>query len=174
MPEKKQIAQKAAQWLKNGQKILLDGSSTVTFLLPYIAQLESATLFTNNILTAAAAIQLGINTRCIGGASVNGSPALLGAEACKTVAGLYADILFFSSQSIDKNGTITDSTEEENYLRFLMLSAAKKRVFLCDSSKFNRRSPFTLTRLAQVDAFVFDTPFAALQSRAESTPPAKG
>lgn len=172
VPEKRQIAQKAAEWLKNGQKILLDGSSTVTFLLPYIARLESATLFTNNLLTATAAIQLGIRTHCIGGVSFNGSPAMLGAEACKTVAGLYVDILFFSSQSVDENGVITDSTEEENYLRSLMLLAAEKRVFLCDSSKFGRRSAFTLTTLSQVDAFIFNKPFAGLH--ANTRHPAKG
>ena len=62
----------------NLKKNLLYGSSTATFLLPYISKLDSAVLFTNNILTALDAIEMGIRTHCIGGNSINGSPVLSG------------------------------------------------------------------------------------------------
>lgn len=163
VPEKRLIAKKAAQLIKDGQKILLDGSSTVMFLLPYISKLDSVTLFTNNISTALSAIEIGINTHCIGGNSINGSPVLSGSEAYKSISGIYADIFFFSSQSLDKNGIISDSTEEENYLRTLMLSASRKKVFLCDSEKFNRRSIYTLTEINKIDVAVFDKAFNGLQ-----------
>lgn len=41
-----------------------------------------------------------------------------------------ADLVFFSSQSLDANGIISDTTEEENYLRQKMLLAAKKSVLI--------------------------------------------
>lgn len=166
---KRLIAQKAASLLHDGQKILLDGSSTVTFLLPYIAKLNSVTLFTNNISTALNAIELGINTHCIGGQSVNGSAVLSGTEAYQYVSSLYVDIMFFSSQSLDKNGIISDSTEEENYLRSLMINASAKTVFLCDSEKFNTRSFFTLTTLDKIDIAVFDKTFPDLQCNCQIT-----
>lgn len=165
IPAKRLIAKKASALLKDGQNILLDGSSTVSFLLPYIAKLESATLFTNNISTVLTAIELGIDTHCIGGRSVNGSAALSGTEAYRAVSALKPDILFFSSQSLDENGIISDSTEEENYLRMLMLNSAKQTVFLCDSEKFNRRSVYTLTDLDHVDVAVFDREFEGLKHR---------
>lgn len=40
-----------------------------------------------------------------------------------------ADLVFFSSQSLDANGIISDTTEEENYLRQKMLLSAKKVSF---------------------------------------------
>ena len=55
--EKRLIAAKAAALLKNGQSILLDSSSTASFLLPHIAKLEGATVFTNNLETAVSEIQ---------------------------------------------------------------------------------------------------------------------
>ena len=168
--EKRLIAQKASCLLQDGQKILLDGSSTVTFLLPYIAKLNSVTLFTNNISTALNAIELGINTHCIGGQSVNGSAVLSGTEAYQYVSSLYVDIMFFSSQSLDKNGIISDSTEEENYLRNLMLNASDKTVFLCDSEKFNTRSLFTLTTLDKIDIAVFDKAFTDLECKCKIIP----
>jgi DeoR/GlpR family transcriptional regulator of sugar metabolism len=163
IPAKRLIAKKASTLLRDGQNILLDGSSTVSFLLPYIAKLESATLFTNNISTVLSAIELGIDTHCIGGRSVNGSAALSGTEAYRAVSLLKPDILFFSSQSLDQNGIISDSTEEENYLRMLMLNAAAQKVFLCDSEKFNRRSVYTLTDLDHVDVAVFDREYEGLK-----------
>jgi len=161
--EKRLIAKKAAALLKDNQSILLDGSSTACFLLPHIAKLTSAVLFTNNISTALAALELGIDTHCIGGRAVNGSAVLSGIEAYKTVSTLHTDILFFSSQSLDRDGTISDSTDEENYLRALMIGAAKETVFLCSSDKFNQRSLHTLTTLDQIGLAVFDREYPELQ-----------
>lgn len=161
---KRLIAKKASSLLKNGQSILLDGSSTVSFLLPYIAKLDSATLFTNNISTALNAIELGIDTHCIGGRSVNGSVVLSGTEAYKMLKDICVDLLFFSSQSLDANGIISDSTEEENYLRQLMLQSARTKVFLCDSEKFNTTALYKLTSLENIDFAIFDKEFAGLNT----------
>jgi len=164
---KRLIAKKAATLLKDGQSIMLDGSSTTTFLLPYIAKLKSATLFTNNLSTALNAIELGIDTHCIGGRSVNCSPIVSGIEAYKYILSLKPDILFFSSQSLDVQGIISDSTEEENYIRSLMISTSKETVFLCDNQKFNQRSLYTLTSLDKVDVAVFDTDYPELECNCE-------
>lgn len=162
--EKRIIARKASSFLKNGQSIMLDGSSTASFMLPYIAKLHSATLFTNNISTALNAIELGINTHCIGGRSVNGSAVLSGTEAYKTLREINIDILFFSSQCLDISGSISDSTEEENYLRQLMIQSARIKVFLCDSEKFNTSALYKLTSLDNIDFAIFDSDFVGLNT----------
>ena len=69
--EKRLIAQKAAALLCDGQSILLDSSSTVTFLLPYIAKKNGISVFTNNLTTALQSIELGIDTYCLGGHAIN-------------------------------------------------------------------------------------------------------
>ena len=163
--EKKKIAKKASTLLMDGQIIILDGSSTSSFLLPYIAAHRDITLFTNNMHTALKAIERGINTHCIGGKSVNGSAALSGEEAYRTVSALYPDITFFSSQCVNINGTISDSCAEENYLRSLMLQHTKKSVFLCDSDKFNTSAFYSLTTLKEVDYVVFDTAWEQLKMK---------
>ena len=71
------------------------------------------------------------------------------------------DILFFSSQSLSEEGIISDSTEEENYIRKLMMKSARKKIFLCDSGKFNQVSTYKLCTLQDVDAVVFDQTFSA-------------
>ena len=55
-----------------------------------------------------------------------------------------------------REGVISDSTEEENFIRQVMLDRAKTTVFLCDSTKFDTTSLYTLTELDLVDFAVFD------------------
>ena len=162
---KRIIAQKAAALLQDGQTVMLDGSTTAGFLIPYIARKKNIRLFTNNMLTAINAINHGISTHCIGGDSVNHSAVLAGEAAYEAAAQLCPDILFFSSRSIDRNGKISDPTQEENYLRSIMLRNARQRVFLCDSEKFNRQSMYVLTMLDDVDVAVFDGPYPELKTK---------
>lgn len=167
--EKRIIAKKTSVLLKKGQSILLDGSSTSVFLLPYIAKLDSVTVFTNNLSTALNAIELGIDTHCIGGHSINHSAVLSGSEAYRALQNMNVDILFFSSQSLSANGYISDSTEEENYVRQLMMRTAKTKVFLCDHEKFNTTSLYKFGTLNDIDYAVFDDKFEELDITNTST-----
>lgn len=164
--EKRIIAQKAASLLSDGQSILLDSSTTAGFLLPYIAELDSAVVFTNNLETAISAIKQGIVTHCIGGGAINGSVSLGGAEAYRALMDINVDIMFFSSQSLSLDGIISDSTEEENFIRRVMLDRAQKTVFLCDSTKFNTSSLYTLAPLDKINFAVFDKEFEGLKTAA--------
>ncbi len=163
--EKRQIAKKAASLLHDGQSVMLDGSSTAGFLIPYIAKHKDMMVFTNNMLTAINAVNYGIPTHCIGGYSVDCSAVLSGTQAYRTIAELQPDILFFASKSLSRRGVISDPVAEENYLRSLMLTHAKFSVFLCDSEKFDSESLYVLTELDQIDACVFDKPFPELKTK---------
>lgn len=165
--EKRLIAQKAARFLKNGQSILLDSSTTASFLIPHIARLDSPVVFTNNLETAISAIKQGICTHCIGGRSINGSVSLGGSQTYQALSDINVDIMFFSSQSLNREGMITDSTEEENFARRVMLERAETTVFLCDSTKFDATSLHTLTTLDQIDFAVFDRDFEGLVTKAK-------
>jgi len=162
--EKRLIAQKAAVLLKDGQTVLLDSSSTVTFLLPYIAKYQNISVFTNNLTTALQAIELGIQTHCLGGRAINCSTVLSGPETFAALAGITVDVLFFSSQSLDCQGNISDTTEEENYVRKIMLGCAKTKAFLCDSEKFHSRNTYKLCNLNDIDYVVFDVPYPELST----------
>lgn len=165
--EKRLIAQKAASLLAEGQSILLDSSTTASFMIPYIARLHSAIVFTNNLETAISAINHGIQTHCVGGASIGGSVSLGGSATYKALRDISVDVMFFSSQSLSQDGVISDSTEEENFAREIMLERSKETVFLCDSTKFNTSALYTLTSLGEIDFAVFDKEFSELVTSAK-------
>lgn len=163
--EKRLIARKAATLLRDGQTILLDGSSSVTFLLPYIAKCPNSKLYTNNLSTAMDAIAKGIDTHCLGGHSIHGSMVMIGPDTCRGLEGLNADICFFSAKSLDAAGFISDPNWEEVYICQLMIQRSRQSVFLCDSSKFRTESPYRLASLSQISACVFDNPWSGLECR---------
>lgn len=163
--EKRRIAKCAAELLCDGQTVMLDGSTTAAFLVPYIAKHKDMTLYTNNMQTAINAANYGIRTHCIGGASIDNSAVLVGAASCRAVESLAPDILFFSSHSLDRDGVISDPAEEENYLRSLMIKSAKCTVFLCDRGKLGRRAMHRLASLDELDYAVFDAPISGLDAK---------
>lgn len=163
--EKRIIAKKAAVLLRDGQSVMLDGSSTAGYLIPYIAKHKDITVFTNNMNTAISSINYGIKTFCIGGFSVDKSAVLSGPQAYTAVSEINPDILFFSSKSLSKSGIISDPIQEENYIRSLMLKNAKTKVFLCDSEKFGDEALYRLDSVDNIDVCVFDKPFHELKTK---------
>lgn len=165
--EKRKIAKNASTLLHDGQTVMLDGSTTAGFMVPYIAKHKDMILFTNNMQTAINAVNYGIQTHCIGGTSVNGSVVLAGEQAYSTVVNIYPDILFFSSQCVDREGNIYDPILEENHIRELMLKNAACRVFLCDAEKFGQRSLYRLAAVDDIDICVFDRPISEFHTKAK-------
>jgi len=163
--EKRKIAKSASVLLHDGQTVMLDGSSTAGFMVPHIAKFKDMILFTNNMQTAINAVNYGIKTHCIGGASVDQSVVLSGEQAYSAVVKLNPDILFFSSQSLDAEGYIYDPIPEENHIRELMLKNTKCSVFLCDSEKFGQRSLYRLASVNDIDVCVFDKPIPELSAK---------
>ena len=91
-----------------------------------------------------------------GGMWVENSHALVGSISEQTLAGLYANICFFSAQGIDENGVISDQSEVESSLRRLMLKNSEKQYFLFDGSKYNKRFAFTICTAQEISDIITD------------------
>jgi DeoR family glycerol-3-phosphate regulon repressor len=76
---------------------------------------------------------------------------LVGRYAEDMICNFHADIAFFSAQSMDNTGEIYDCYEDEIFIRRAMIKNAKKKVFLCDSTKIGKTSPYHLCSLKEID-----------------------
>jgi len=157
--QKKAVAQKAAALLRPGMTVFLDSSTTCAYMVEHIAQISDITVFTNNLRTAAKLVESSVDTYCIGGHCEKNAALTVGRYAEGMIRELCADIFFFSSQAISKSGVITDCSAEETAIRKAMFENAKKRVFLCDSSKFDHTSVHRLCNIKDVDEYFFDKDF---------------
>ncbi len=149
--QKKAAAQNAARLLSDSISVMLDGSSTAMQMLKHIGAHRNIQLFTNNVHTFRAAVEMGINACCIGGRPSADASSLSGEFAEEMVEKIFPDILFFSAKCINDDGEITDSLEGETRLRRLMLKNAKTKVFLYDTDKRHKTSLYKICNIADVD-----------------------
>lgn len=160
IPEKREIAAKAAGLIEDGQVLFLDASSTIMFLTPYLEKHQHLTIVTNGMKTAQELSRLSHKTYCTGGLLLHNSSAYVGSYASDFVRGFNADAFFFSSRGLADDGRITDASSEENHIRQVMLECSEKHYFLCDHSKFGKVYCYNLCSVKDTDKFITDIPFA--------------
>lgn len=150
------IAKKASKEIFDGATILMDGSSTVKRIIKYLSSFKDLKIITNNQMIFSECTNPNITLYCTGGYFDSQSNIFLGSAAEKYIENINADIFFFSSQAISSDGEISDVSEEETFLRRKMLTRAKKKIFLCDSSKLGLQKTFKLCTKDDVDLIICD------------------
>lgn len=153
---KEELAKRMAEYIFDGATILMDGSSTVRRIIKYMGGFAGLKIITNNQRIFNECNSPDIKLYCTGGQYVSQSSIFIGKSAENYIRGINADILFFSSQAISDDGEISDASEEETSLRKVMLSRAKKKIFLCDSTKVGLQRTFSLCSKDDIDIIICD------------------
>ena len=155
--EKKKIALAAIKLIKDGDVIFLDGSTSAFFIAEYLSEFKNIKVYTNGIDTLSILSKYNVTAYSTGGQISSENPSvLIGNYASKMIENIRADLSFFSAQSVNQEGEIFDCFEHENFLRQTMIKNSAKSVFLCDSTKFGKTSPFYLCNLNDIDYIVSD------------------
>ncbi len=160
--EKMHIARLAADLIENDQMIFADASSTILYLVEHIKEHDHMSVVTNSIPLCQALSGQNVQVYCTGGKLFHEPMGFVGRAAERATMMFHANLFFFSSASLSEDGMISDYSEEENDLRVVMQERSDKTVYLCDSAKFGRTSPFCVFELCEVDYVVTD---AALSER---------
>ena len=153
------MALAAIKLIKNGDLIFIDGTTSAFFIAEYLSEFKNIRVITNGIDTLSLLAKNNIAAYSTGGCvlEINRS-VLVGHYAEEMISNFHADIAFFSAQSVNNDGEIYDCFEEENVIRKAMIRHATKKVFLCDSTKFGKTSPFYLCSLNDIDYIVSNEP----------------
>ncbi len=137
--EKQKIADIIAEEIYDGDKIILDASSTALFVLRKIKDKKNITLITNSVEILLEATEIsGWNVFSTGGRLQEGSLALFGPSADKMLLNYHADKAIISCKGIDIRGGLTDSNELHAVTKYNMLNCANKKIVVADSSKFDK------------------------------------
>lgn len=155
--KKSLIAKKASDLIFDGAVIIMDSSSTVRRMAKYITRFKNLKIVTNSLNLLAELDEASYTIYCTGGKLNKNNNVFVGSSAIDFLHTVNADILFFSSQSLSVDGDITDSSEEETAIRKVMLKQAKKKVFLCDSTKIGDKKMFSLCHTDDIDVIICDT-----------------
>ena len=151
---KKRIAQKAAEYVKNGDVIFLDASSTAAYLVPFLENLSDIVVMTNSPKTSIKLGEKNIKNYCTGGLLLPHSVAYVGNAVGEFAAKINADVFFFSSRGYTEDGFITDSSIEEATAKRVMMKNAQRVYYLSDSTKKNKKYIYNICSVKDVDGII--------------------
>lgn len=155
---KSEIGHLASSLVQDGMVVVLDGSTSAYHIVPYLARKKDLIVITSGAKTAVALADANIRTFCTGGQMLIHSFSYVGEQAEAFVRNINADILFFSCHGLTEGGLMTDRAIEEANLRKVMFEQCRRRVLLCDSSKFGKTCFYNMGSVADIDDVISEEP----------------
>ncbi len=142
--EKKRIAEKAYEFINQGDAILLDDSTASFYLASYISKHSEKELVvvTNGVRTAyelsdSKHIELHVIGGYVGGQNGGHLPATLGDEAIASIERLHVDKGFIGVHSVNLNVGLTSIATPQMQVKRAIINSSKQLFVLADHSKFD-------------------------------------
>ncbi|MGT2425033.1 DeoR/GlpR family DNA-binding transcription regulator [Amnibacterium kyonggiense] len=137
--EKQAIARLAASFALPGQRVILDGGTTVGALAGHLAAVGELTVLTNS-LTAVRALEHDARVELVllGGTLRRVSSATIGPLAEAALADATADAAFLGADSLVAGRGLLERDQQQASLKRAMLRAAREPYVLVDSSKLGQ------------------------------------
>lgn len=157
---KSEICHMATRYIRNGMVLMLDSSSTVFHIVPYLSQFRDLLVITNGARTAVSLAEQNIRTFCTGGEMVLNAFSYIGKEAEQYLQRFNADLLFFSCRGLTEDGKMTDVSAEEMNIRKVMIAQSKRKILLCDDTKIGNTYFYNLGNAKDIDAIISNVPFS--------------
>ncbi|MGI6167856.1 MAG: DeoR/GlpR family DNA-binding transcription regulator [Eubacteriales bacterium] len=155
---KLKIASAVADIISDGDYIMLDESTTSTYVARALKGKRNITLITNSIeilLELAGDVQ-GWNIFCTGGLLKSNSLAFTGKRAESMIESYHVNFTVISCEGLDLEAGYTDSREETALLKRTMMAQAKKVILAADSKKIGKVAFITIGKLSDLDMLVTD------------------
>jgi DeoR/GlpR family transcriptional regulator of sugar metabolism len=160
--EKKSIGQCAAEYIHDGETIMLDASSTNHYVLPYLTRKQDLTVITNSLyiskeLMALAEINPGLTVICSGGTLFMRSHSFIGMIAEQALSQFYVDKAFIGLRGISLQHGLTSPFPEEIPVKRQMIKCAQQVFILADHTKFNLTLASLIAPLNIVHTLITDS-----------------
>ncbi|MCI1945380.1 DeoR/GlpR family DNA-binding transcription regulator [Clostridium luticellarii] len=155
--EKERIGRKAAEFVKEGQSLILDAGTTCLEVARCMKNMKDITVITNDIKIVGELFKYtNIRLFCTGGLVQGNVGALIGKHAEYFLQSFNVDYAFVGVTSVNEEYAVSTPTAEKAYLKRLMIDSANKSVFLADHSKFNKTSFSKVCSMDEVDVLISD------------------
>ncbi len=146
---KRRIARRAAQLVEDGDRILLDASTTVYHMAACLRERRNLTVITNGLQVADRLAPSPSNTVILlGGILVPDGTSVTGPLSEQMLKGLHVKMAFVSCSGLASEAGLTDVDIHEAHLKARAITCADSVVALIDATKFGH---VDLTPFAQLD-----------------------
>lgn len=153
--EKRNIAKRAAEFIEEGDTLIIDSGTTTQYLAEELSKFKHLTIVTNSILlTQKLAEHQGVEVISTGGQLRKNTMALVGPVAEEVLGKFRADKAFVATNGIDSRHGLTTPHILEASVKRSMISAAEQVILLADHSKIGA---VTFTRFGipeQINDFI--------------------
>lgn len=154
--EKATIAHHALELIQEGDRIILDASTTAWHIAKRLRDME-LTVVTNSIRVAVALSEHEkVKVISVGGLLSPRSLSYVGPQAVENMRQYHVDKLFFSCAGVDVERGLSDLTDEQASVRRCMLKQADTRYLLTDSSKVGVKALAMIGPLNVVDDIIIN------------------
>jgi DeoR/GlpR family transcriptional regulator of sugar metabolism len=169
--EKQSIGQCAAEYIHDGETIILDASSTNHYVLPFLAKKRDLTVITNSLYISKELMTIcetnpSLTVICSGGTLFMRSYSFIGMIAEQALSQFYVDKAFIGLRGISLHHGLTSPFQEEIPLKRQMIKCAREVFILADHTKFNLTFASLIAPLNIVHTLITDarvTPEVARQ-----------
>ena len=154
--EKKLIGEKAAEFVEEGDCIIIDTGTTTFEFSKFLKGKKNLTVFTNSIKIGLELEREGITVILIGGKIRSQEGITSGCWAKQMVDDIFVDKLFFGVDAVVPERGIMRSYIEEGSLSRQFVRHAKQVFGLADYSKFGGKALYQVCKTEQIDYIITD------------------
>lgn len=158
--EKRRIAQRAYEYIEDGDSIIIDDSTTGCYLAQCIRQMgrKGISVVTNSLYSAMIlSAAENVNLFFVGGQLSMDPPVALDSIAIKGVARFHVNKAFIGAHGINFKVGLTSMTVSQMEMKQAMIGLSDKIYVMADSSKFGSRNMFTVYGFDRIDRIITDS-----------------
>jgi DeoR family transcriptional regulator, fructose operon transcriptional repressor len=153
--EKARIAKKAAEFIQDGDSLIIDAGTTTFYLADELAKFKGLTVVTNSIpLMQKLSTIPDIEIIATGGALRKITMAFTGPLSETVLDHIHVDKAFIGTNGLDVEAGLTTPNVLEAAIKQKMISVANKVYVLADHSKIGRVSFARFGKIVDVDACI--------------------
>ena len=154
---KREIARRASALVKDGSTIFVDSSSTATLMVSFLENKKNLRIVTNGVHTGLQLSKLAdAQIFSLGGCLRENSLSYAGPIAQENLSLFHFDYAFFSCRGVTLENGLTDTSQEEAFLRKLLIQRSNHSVLLLDHSKIGVTSFFSICPVKDLYALITD------------------
>lgn len=159
--EKRAIGKKTAEFIKDGDTVMIDVGTTTIHLASSISGVRGVTIVTNS-LAAAQELNNRLENKefegkviVLGGVTNPEQKSIVGALTCKFLENFRFDKVFLSCGGISID-SVSDYDCEECVVSSVMVERANQVFLMADSSKLDNEAFYSICSLSKVDYIICD------------------
>jgi DeoR/GlpR family transcriptional regulator of sugar metabolism len=151
------IGRAAAQLVKNGQTVILDGGTTSVQIARHLPRNLQATVVTHSARIAVELLDYaGVEVILIGGRLFKHSVVSVGAAAIEAIQHIRADLYFMGVTGIHPDAGLSTGDLEEAYVKYALCRQAAETLVLASQEKLGAASQYVIAPLSDVSGLIVE------------------